>query len=94
MEKIDNFIQLIIKENNIENLTIEKLKDMNKEIKQISDKSKKINILLIGKTGVGKYTLINSLLEKDVAKESLGNIGTIRFNYYSSPNWNIDGWNA
>lgn len=86
--EIDNFIQLIIKENNIEKLTIEKLKKMNKEIKQISDKSKKINILLIGKTGVGKSTLINALLEKDVAIESLGNIGTINFNYYSSPNWN------
>lgn len=47
--EIDIFIQLIIKENNIEKLTIEKLKKMNKEIKQISDKSKKINILLIWK---------------------------------------------
>ena len=31
--EIDIFIQLIIKENNIEKLTIEKLKKMNKEIK-------------------------------------------------------------
>ena len=27
------------------------------------------------------------MLEKDVAKESLGKIGTLSFNYYSSPTW-------
>ena len=43
--------------------------------------------MLRGKIVVGKSTLINSLLEKDVAKESLGNIGTLSFNYYSSPKW-------
>ena len=87
IKEIDDFIQFIIKENNIENLTIKKFKKLKDDIKNISDNSKKINILLIGKTGVGKSTLINSLLEKDVAKESLGKIGTLRFNYYSSPKW-------
>ena len=43
--------------------------------------------MLIGKTGVRKSTLINALLEENVAKESLGNIGTLSFDYYSSPKW-------
>ena len=87
IKEIDDFIQFIIKENNIENLTIKEFQKLNDDIKNISDNSKKINILLIGKTGVGKSTLINALLEKDVAKESLGNIGTLSFNHYSSPSW-------
>ena len=86
-KEIDNFIEFIIKENNIENLTIKEFQKLNDEIKNISDNSKKINILFIGKTGVGKSTLINSLLEKDVAKESIGNIGTLNFNHYWSPSW-------
>ena len=87
IKEIEDFIEFIIKENNIENLTIKEFNKLKDEIKNIADNSKKINILLIGKTGVGKSTLINSLLEKDVAKESLGNIGTLSFNYYSSPSW-------
>ena len=87
IKEIDDFIEFIIKDNNIENLTIKEFQKLNAEIKNIADNSKKINILLIGKTGVGKSTLINSLLEKDVAKESLGKIGTLSFNYYSSPTW-------
>ena len=87
IKEIDEFIEFIIRENNIENLTIKEFEKLKDEIKNIADNSKKVNILLIGKTGVGKSTLINALLEKDVAKESLGSIGTLSFNYYSSPNW-------
>lgn len=87
INEIDDFIQFIIKYNNIEKLTIAKFKNLKDEIKNIADSSKKINILLIGKTGVGKSTLINALLEEEVAKESLGNIGTLSFNHYSSPKW-------
>ena len=87
IKEIEDFIEFIIKENNIENLTIKEFQKLKDDIKNIVDNSKKINILLIGKTGVGKSTLINALLEKDVAKESLGNIGTLSFNHYSSPMW-------
>lgn len=42
------------------------------------------NIQIIGKTGVGKSTLINALLQTDVASTSFGRIGTYETQEYSS----------
>lgn len=36
----------------------------------------KVNVLLIGNSGVGKSTLINAVLENKVAKTSIGERGT------------------
>jgi len=44
--------------------------------------NKKITILVMGKTGVGKSTLINSVLKKEVALESMGGVGTKKMDIY------------
>ena len=38
----------------------------------------KVNVLLIGNSGVGKSTLINAVLENKVAKTSIGERGTVK----------------
>lgn len=44
--------------------------------------NKKITILVMGKTGVGKSTLINAVLKKEVAYESMGGVGTKKMDTY------------
>ena len=43
---------------------------LNESIKDFINKTKHINIILLGKTGTGKSTLINGLIGRDVAQES------------------------
>jgi len=43
---------------------------LNESISDFINKTKHINIILLGKTGTGKSTLINGLLGNDVSKES------------------------
>ncbi|ORX42615.1 hypothetical protein BCR36DRAFT_415977 [Piromyces finnis] len=45
---------------------------INNKIKQYHDELKSVNILIAGKTGVGKSTLINSLFEGDYAETGVG----------------------
>lgn len=44
----------------------------------------KVNVLLIGNSGVGKSTLINAVLENKVAKTSIGERGTVKMDVYES----------
>ena len=82
------FIDNIIQRTNL-------LKDINNNFKSISDKilkevkleSKHFNILLLGKTGVGKSNLINSVLklnDSEKAKEGYGKNTTKSFIEYTS----------
>ena len=61
------------------------LKNILKEIKNFKYKKKinSYNIQIIGKTGVGKSTLINSLLMTEVAATSFGRIGTYETQEFS-----------
>lgn len=86
-KKINDLIDLSIKKYDIESKTLKKFESIKDSLKNIAKNSKKINILLIGKTGVGKSTLINGLLKENVSKESMGKIGTLEFKEYTSSNW-------
>ena len=57
-----------------------------KAIKEFSEKTKHLNILIIGKSGVGKSTLINAILKEDRAKTQLGRPCTEGINFYESEN--------
>ena len=87
---LEKLIDMIIEKDGIEKETHHQFENKKEELKKASDNSKDINILLIGKTGVGKSTLINVLLElkgEKMAPESLGKIGTLNFISYSSEHW-------
>lgn len=76
------FLELFESEN-IKQIFLKRILD---EIKKFKYK-KKIdcyNVQIIGKTGVGKSTLINTLLRTDVASTSFGRIGTYETQEFSS----------
>lgn len=62
------------------------LKEIIKQIKlfKFNNKINCYNIQIIGNTGVGKSTLINSLLRIEAAKTSVGSVGTLTTKEYSS----------
>ena len=64
------------------NIILEKIKNFN-----YNKKINCYNIQIIGKTGVGKSTLINALLRKEVAPTSFGKIGTYQTEEYTSPKY-------
>ena len=87
---LEKLIKIIIKKDDIFEKTKAQFEEKINLFKNNSEKSKEINILLIGKTGVGKSTLINTLLNLDkenMAEESIGKVGTLDYKKYSSKHW-------
>ena len=81
-----NLFQKLFKSENIEQ------KIMNKFIEIVNNtykknELKKMNFMLIGPSGVGKSTLINALLQEDLAKEGSGKVCTTKIERYESKNF-------
>ena len=84
---IKTFINQFIDEENILEKTSDRFELKRNNIINDSNKSKsKFNILVIGPTGSGKSTLINEFFQIKDAKESYGDIGTLGFHDYTTPN--------
>ena len=65
-------------------------KEISKITKNINEfEIKYLSIMLVGKSGVGKSTLINSVLKSNFAKEGTGSFQTINIEAYKSKNMPI-----
>ena len=83
--KLKDFVNKFIEEENILFETSEKFNEKRNKFLDESKKSKtKFNILVIGKTGSGKSTLINEFLQIRTAQENYGDVGTIGFHTYTT----------
>ena len=86
-KEIKEIIQIAIKNKELDIINRTKEELEKKQIKIKSSEYKRINILFLGKTGVGKSTLINTLLKTNVAKESGKGLGTLDYKIYNSDVW-------
>lgn len=60
-------------------------KDAFNKIKEVINNLSKINIAVVGKTGVGKSTLINAVFGEEFAKACVGEPVTTEFRKYTKP---------
>ena len=68
---------------NIKNIFLQIILEQIKSF-QFNNKINCYNIQIIGNSGVGKSTLINSLLRQEIAKTSIGSVGTLETKEYTS----------
>ena len=71
-----NFIQKALDIEGIKQVKAKKINDIYKDNFKDINQNKKYKILLLGKTGVGKSTLINSIFGKELANTGIGEICT------------------
>ena len=81
---INLFQQLFISENIQKKITSKFIEIVKNTYKKIE--LKKMNFMVIGPSGVGKSTLINALLQKDLAKEGCGKVCTSQIRRYERKN--------
>ena len=83
--QLKDFVNKFIEKEKILSKTTNEFNKKRKKFLDESNKSKtKFNILVIGKTGAGKSTLINEFLQIRKAQENYGDVGTIGFHTYTT----------
>lgn len=82
-DDLEELFNNLYKNENIKNIY---LKELLKSINafEFNNQINCYNIQIIGNSGVGKSTLINALLREEVAKTSIGSVGTLETKEYSS----------
>ena len=89
LEKIlKNCYETLIKSENLENTKKENVRQLIKELIK-ENEIKHLNLQIIGKTGVGKSTLLNAIFGEDVAKEKKGEPCTMETKCYESQKYNF-----
>jgi len=84
--KIEKIIMNKYLESYFKNLVENSLNDINKQENKQMIKLYNLNIILTGKSGVGKSTLINCLLKGDMVKEDIGNVVTLETEWIKNNN--------
>ena len=73
-QEYNNFLEKILNLENIKNSKETKISDLYTNCSKNFNQNKKYKILLLGKTGVGKSTLINAIFEEELSETGLGEI--------------------
>lgn len=78
------------KKTKLEDTSLKYLQKISEIYKSTKKEYKKCNILVIGKTGVGKTTLVNSIFGEELAKTGTGKPITKNITKYSNENYNVN----
>ena len=82
-DEIEDLFYTLYKNENIKDIYLQEILNQIKTF-EFNNQINCYNIQIIGNSGVGKSTLINALLREEVAKTTIGSIGTLETKEYTS----------
>ena len=82
-DEIEDLFYTLCKNENIKDIYLKEILNQ-LQIFEFNNKINCYNIQIIGNSGVGKSTLINALLREEVAKTTIGCVGTLETKEYTS----------
>ena len=82
-DEIEDLFYTLYKNENIKDIYLQRILNQIKTF-EFNNQINCYNIQIIGNSGVGKSTLINALLREEVAKTTIGSIGTLETKEYTS----------
>ena len=82
-EEIEDLFYIFYKNENIKDIYLKEILNHIRTF-EFNNQINCYNIQIIGNSGVGKSTLINALLREEVAKTTIGSVGTLETKEYTS----------